>query len=933
MSTEINIRGVPIQFPFTPYDIQKDYMEKVIECLQNETTAVLESPTGTGKTLCLLCSSLAWLQLKKAQLQAEKRMPVINLKEPQNEFHDQLLMNLEESAGKQATGRSFLGLPTIIYASRTHSQLTQAMQELKRSSYNYMKASVLGSRDQLCIHPEVMAEQDKGIRIQMCRLKVATRSCHFHNRIDRLKDDPKLTDTSIIDIEDMLKLGDKHKFCPYYMTKELQQRADIIFTPYNYLLDPLARKALGLNLSNSVIILDEAHNVEKVCEDSASIELKSSDIALAIDEVTAVMKLVMEVATSFEESPKDIDPDELATFKEMLLNFERALDEIPLDNKDDVTNFPGDYIFEVLEKSNISNQNSNAILGMINKVTQFLATKNDGPFARKGKALQLFSDFLTIVFASKASREKMKCCYKVHVKEEEKTGRGKKPLATWLSKGGPSKCRILSFWCFSPGFGMDLILSNNIKALILTSGTLAPLKPFISELELNVSVSLENPHIVSPSQICVKILSNGPDGVALNSSFQNRDNPQYINSLGMTIVNLSRIIPDGLLIFFPTYPIMNKCQSTWQEEGIWTSISNNKAIFVEPREKDAFNAAMSGYYEKIKDPAYKGAIFMAVCKGKVSEGLDFSDANGRAVIITGLPYPPLKDPRVILKRRYLDQCHAKDKEYLTGQDWYSLEASRAVNQAIGRVIRHKHDFGAILLLDMRFNNFKIKEQMSKWLRGHIKSVNKFGEVVRELTLFFRKAHEQFPASKTKLASITVAAPATFDSQTYKKGNFDFSSSSVSLPSDANTSKSIPRSSDSLLDIYTNKNQTDGLVTIHNNKRINDDDAKPQSKRKKITVIPKNSIDQEQPIDLKLSMTEFVAMVKEKLGPNFREFAAALQTYRSSNDINCFLEKVDPLVPSNLRYIFIGMDKYIRRIHQETYRDFLRINNLTIPEDL
>lgn len=55
-----------------------------------------------------------------------------------------------------------------------------------------------------------------------------------------------------------------------------------------------------------MIILDEAHNVEKVCEDSASIELKSTDIALAIDEVTAVMKLVMEVATSFEESPKGI---------------------------------------------------------------------------------------------------------------------------------------------------------------------------------------------------------------------------------------------------------------------------------------------------------------------------------------------------------------------------------------------------------------------------------------------------------------------------------------------------------------------------------------------------------------------------------------------------------------------------------------------------
>lgn len=33
---------------------------------------------------------------------------------------------------------------------------------------------------------------------------------------------------------------------------------------------------------------------------------------------------------------------------------------------------------------------------------------------------------------------------------------------------------------------------------------------------------------------------------------------------------------------------------------------------------------------------------------------------------------------------------------------YNLEAFRAVNQAIGRVIRHKNDFGAVLLLDKRF---------------------------------------------------------------------------------------------------------------------------------------------------------------------------------------------------------------------------------------
>lgn len=47
----------------------------------------------------------------------------------------------------------------IVYASRTHSQLTQVMKELKRTSYSHVKATVLGSRDQLCLHPDLAEEQ------------------------------------------------------------------------------------------------------------------------------------------------------------------------------------------------------------------------------------------------------------------------------------------------------------------------------------------------------------------------------------------------------------------------------------------------------------------------------------------------------------------------------------------------------------------------------------------------------------------------------------------------------------------------------------------------------------------------------------------------------------------------------------------------------
>jgi superfamily II DNA or RNA helicase len=56
----LDIRGVGVKFPFKPYECQEVYMEKVIQALEESTDALLESPTGTGKTLCLLCATLAW---------------------------------------------------------------------------------------------------------------------------------------------------------------------------------------------------------------------------------------------------------------------------------------------------------------------------------------------------------------------------------------------------------------------------------------------------------------------------------------------------------------------------------------------------------------------------------------------------------------------------------------------------------------------------------------------------------------------------------------------------------------------------------------------------------------------------------------------------------------------------------------------------------
>lgn len=69
-----------------------------------------------------------------------------------------------------------------------------------------------------------------------------------------------------------------------------------------------------------------------------------------------------------------------------------------------------------------------------------------------------------------------------------------------------------------------------------------------------------------------------------------------------------------------------------------------KVPILEPKSKHELPAAMQRFSSAIA--AGKGAIFMAVCRGKVSEGLDFADGLARGVIVTGIPYPPFKDPKV-----------------------------------------------------------------------------------------------------------------------------------------------------------------------------------------------------------------------------------------------------------------------------------------------
>ena len=67
--------------------------------------------------------------------------------------------------------------PKIIYSSRTHSQLAKVASELKHTRYR-PKMTILGSRQQLCVHPVVSKLEGAG-QTHACRALTADKACNY----------------------------------------------------------------------------------------------------------------------------------------------------------------------------------------------------------------------------------------------------------------------------------------------------------------------------------------------------------------------------------------------------------------------------------------------------------------------------------------------------------------------------------------------------------------------------------------------------------------------------------------------------------------------------------------------------------------------------------------------------------------------------------
>lgn len=161
-----------------------------------------------------------------------------------------------------------------------------------------------------------------------------------------------------------------------------------------------------------------------------------------------------------------------------------------------------------------------------------------------------------------------------------------------------------------------------------------------------------------------------------------------------------------------------------------TTGSDNDGPDVTPRHTPP---AAPSFTDATLRPGQTGALLFSVVGGKMSEGINFSDGLARAVIMVGLPYPNAHDPEMKEKTAYADRDQrrretaarhanstggvvARAHSQSAGHQLLNTLCMRAVNQSIGRAIRHARDYASIILLDERYLRADVLALLPRWIK-------------------------------------------------------------------------------------------------------------------------------------------------------------------------------------------------------------------------
>ncbi|KAG9247147.1 DNA repair helicase-like protein RAD3 [Calycina marina] len=656
---------------------------------------VLEMPSGTGKTVSLLSLIVAY-----QQYYPEHRK--------------------------------------LIYCSRTMSEIEKALAELK--ALMKYRAEQLGyeeefrgmgltSRKNLCLHPQVKREKSGTVVDAKCRSLTAgfvkekkergedVPVCIYHDNLDLLEPH-NLIPNGVWTLDGVMKYGEDHKQCPYFTSRRMMSFCNVIIYSYHYLLDPKIAERVSKELSKDcIVVFDEAHNIDNVCIESLSTDITEDSLRKASRGAANLEKKISDM--------RDSDAEKLRNEYQSLVEGLRDADEA---RQEDAfmsnPSLPDDLLQE-------------AVPGNIRRAEHFITF------------LKRFIEYLKTRMKVRQVISETPASFLAHLKEY--TFIEKKPLrfcaerltslvrtleltniedyqplqevATFATlvatyeKGfllilepfesdtATVPNPVLHFTCLDAAIAINPVFER-FSSVIITSGTISPLEMYPKMLGFETVVQESYSMTIARKTFLPLIITRGSDQAAVTSGFQNRNDPSVVRNYGNILTEFSKLTPDGMVVFFPSYLYMESIISQWQGSGILDEVWKYKLILVETPDAQETSLALETYRTACCNG--RGAILLCVARGKVSEGIDFDHQYGRTVLCIGVPFQYTESRILKARLEFLRETY-RIKE----NDFLSFDAMRHAAQCLGRVLRGKDDYGIMVLADKRF--LKKRQQLPKWI--------------------------------------------------------------------------------------------------------------------------------------------------------------------------------------------------------------------------
>lgn len=661
-------------FPVEPYPVQIEFMRNLSDCLSNCKVGIFESPTGTGKSLSMICSSFKWLRENANQSDPNFTGSQSWVNEvPESAVLSEITNTLDPL--KKVEDIKPPSDLKIIYISRTHTQLDQFVNEIKRTTWNNdIKVIRLGSRAQLCVNPEIAELKSRGLIDMKCKELIDqdnTSICPYYRAQGILK---KHALEKVCDIEDLVTYGRAHKSCAYFGTHSAIPQAEVILAPYTLVLHKKNREAVGIDLQNSVLLIDEAHNIIEAMIDchSASLTKVQAENSLAAVKnyyERFAIKLGAKSAMYFEQ---------ILHFLQAILSFIIAHSA---NSKQSSSISIGDFLLETqLERMDFFKVSAYIDeIELTRKVTS-LAERSGN---RNGvSSVPYFIEFL-----------RMLC---------DDISDGKILINANEQEAG------IRYLLLNPNKKFQE-LAEEARCVVLAGGTMEPKQEYLDLFTKTPKSQIKLfscKHVMSPNNLLVGVVAKGESGADFRFTYDNRDNIRIMNDLGNLLLQVATSVPNGIVVFLPSFFFLSKLKIFLEKNKFADLIKKSKKMFFDNKDENI----LDGYCASSLKP---GAMLFAVVRGKLSEGINFSDHLGRCIIMVGMPYLNRNDLEIRERMAYLDSS----RSVFSGKMYYEASCHKAINQSIGRAIRHKNDYAVILLVDERHQS--CINRRPEWMLGNI----------------------------------------------------------------------------------------------------------------------------------------------------------------------------------------------------------------------